>query len=54
MNKDTSKTKFFLSFAEFHVLCIARELWWTNQEFPHVDIITSLFFLLVYHLEDEQ
>jgi hypothetical protein len=32
---------------------IARELWWTNQ-FSPVDIIPSWFFMLMYHLGDEQ
>jgi hypothetical protein len=33
---------------------IARELWWTNQEFSSVDIIPSWFLMLVYHLADKQ
>jgi hypothetical protein len=33
---------------------IARELWWKNQEFCPVEIISPWFFMLVYHLEDEQ
>jgi hypothetical protein len=28
---------------------IARELFWTNQEFSSVDIIPPLFFTLIYH-----
>jgi hypothetical protein len=46
MNKETSKAKFFISFANFLLLCyymtageIARELWWTNHEFSPVDSI---------------
>jgi hypothetical protein len=31
---------------------IARELWWTNEEFSPVDIIASLFSMLIYHLEN--
>jgi hypothetical protein len=33
---------------------IARELWWTNQEFSSVDIITPWLSMLMYHLGDEQ
>jgi hypothetical protein len=33
---------------------IPTELWWTNQEFSSVDIITPRFSKLIYHLEDEQ
>jgi hypothetical protein len=33
---------------------IARELWWTNQEFSAVDIIQLWFFLLICLLGDEQ
>jgi hypothetical protein len=32
---------------------IARELWWTNQEFYLVDIIPPWFSMLIYHLGDE-
>jgi hypothetical protein len=32
---------------------IARELWWTNQEFSPVDIIPPLFSMFIYHLGDE-
>jgi hypothetical protein len=32
----------------------ATEFWWTNQEFPSVNVIPPWFFLLLYHLEDEQ
>jgi len=27
---------------------IARELWWTNQEFIYVDIIPPWFSMLIY------
>jgi hypothetical protein len=33
---------------------IARESWWTNQDFSPVDIISPRFSLLTYHLRDEQ
>jgi hypothetical protein len=33
---------------------IARKLWWTNQEFSHVSIISPCFSMLIYHLRDEQ
>jgi hypothetical protein len=34
---------------------IARELWWTSQEFSSASIIISLWFsMLKYHLGDEQ
>jgi hypothetical protein len=29
---------------------IARELWWTNQDFSPVDIIPPWFFIFIYHL----
>jgi hypothetical protein len=32
---------------------IARELWWTNQEFSSVDIILPWFSMLVCYLGDE-
>jgi hypothetical protein len=31
---------------------IAREFWWTNQEFSPVDIIMPCFSMLIYHLGD--
>jgi hypothetical protein len=31
---------------------IARELWWMNQEFPPVNIISPWFSMLIYHLGD--
>jgi hypothetical protein len=33
---------------------IARELWWTKQEFSPVDNITPWFSMLMFHLGDEQ
>jgi quinol-cytochrome oxidoreductase complex cytochrome b subunit len=33
---------------------IARELWWTNEDLSHVDIIPPWFFMPIYHLGDEQ
>jgi hypothetical protein len=34
---------------------IARELWWTNQEFSYVNIIIPpCISMLIYHLRDEQ
>jgi hypothetical protein len=33
---------------------IARELWWTNQEFFLVDIIPTLYAIFTYHVGDEQ
>jgi hypothetical protein len=32
---------------------VARDFWWTNQEFSSVDIIPSWFSMLIYHLGDE-
>jgi hypothetical protein len=32
---------------------IARELWWTNQEFSSVDIISLWLSILIHHLGDE-
>jgi hypothetical protein len=32
---------------------IARELWWTNQEFSPV-VISPWFSMLIYHLEDDK
>jgi hypothetical protein len=54
MNEDTSKAKFIISFAKFLLICcwmtvgrIARELWWTNQEFYHVCIIPPWLSMLI-------
>jgi hypothetical protein len=33
---------------------IAREFWWTNQEFSSADIIPPWFSMLIYPLGDEQ
>jgi hypothetical protein len=33
---------------------ISRELWWVNQEPFSVRIIPPWFFMLIYHLRDEQ
>jgi hypothetical protein len=33
---------------------IARELWWTNQEFSPLYIIPPWFSILMYRLGDEQ
>jgi hypothetical protein len=33
---------------------ISREVWWRDQEFSSVDIIPPSFFMLMYHLGDEQ
>jgi hypothetical protein len=33
---------------------LARELWWTNQQFFPVDIIPPCFSMCIYHLWDEQ
>jgi hypothetical protein len=33
---------------------IARELWWTNQEFSRVDIVPPSLSILIDHLGDEQ
>jgi hypothetical protein len=32
---------------------IVTELWWTNQ-FSPVNIITPWFYVLIYHMGDEQ
>jgi hypothetical protein len=32
---------------------IARELWWTDQEFSPVSIIPPWFSILIYVLEDK-
>jgi hypothetical protein len=57
MNEDTSKAK-FISFVKFllddSAGRIARELWWTGQEFCPVDIIPPWFSMFIYHLWDEQ
>jgi hypothetical protein len=29
---------------------VARQLWWTNQDFSPVDIIPPQFSMLIYHL----
>jgi hypothetical protein len=33
---------------------IARELWWTNEEYYPVDIIPPCFSMLINQLRDEQ
>jgi hypothetical protein len=33
---------------------IARELWWTNQEFSPIDIIPPQFSMVIYHLGGEK
>jgi hypothetical protein len=33
---------------------IARELWWTNQEFSPADIVPPGLSILAYHQENEQ
>jgi hypothetical protein len=53
------KAKFIIPFACFSCLLpddsagrIARELWWTIQEFFSVDIIPPWFSILKCHLRD--
>jgi hypothetical protein len=58
MNKITSQGQILIPFAHSSCLLpgdsagrIARELWWTNQEFSSADIILPpLFSMLVYQL----
>jgi hypothetical protein len=33
---------------------IARELWWTNQEFSSLDVVSQWLTILVYYLKDDQ
>jgi hypothetical protein len=55
MNKDTSKAKLipFDFLLDDSAVRIARELWWTHQKFPTVDIIPPSFSMFLYHLGDE-
>jgi hypothetical protein len=54
------KAKFIIPFArppdcyQMTAGRFARELCWTNQEFPSVDIIAPWFSMLINHLGDEQ
>jgi hypothetical protein len=52
-----SNAKFIISFAIHPDLLLhdsavrfARELWWTNHEFPTASIIPSRFSMIIYHL----
>jgi len=61
-NKNTLQGQILIAFAHSSCLLlddsadrIARELYWTNQEFSSDDIIVSPWFsMLVCHLGDEQ
>jgi hypothetical protein len=33
---------------------IARELWWTNQEFDPFDIVPPWLSILIFYMRDEQ
>jgi hypothetical protein len=58
MKKNAVQGQNLIPFAHFSCFLLddsagktARELWWTNQEFPSVDIIIPpTFFMLMYHL----
>jgi hypothetical protein len=57
MNKNTSQGLIhpFLLFAtDYSADMIARELWWTNQDFSSVGITPPWFSTLIYHVGDEQ
>jgi hypothetical protein len=62
MNKNTSQGQILIPLAYSSCLLpddsagrIARELWWTNQEFSSANIIILPWFCtLIYHLVDEQ
>jgi hypothetical protein len=62
MNKNTLLVQILIPFIHSSCLLpddftgrIARELWWTNQEFSPVDIIILPWLsMLIYHLGDEQ
>jgi hypothetical protein len=60
MNHILCKAKFIIAFTTSPALLqdgsagrIARDLWWTNYEFSPVDIISTWFSMLIYHLGDE-
>jgi hypothetical protein len=60
MKKDISKANFIISYTtswfatNYSAGRIVTELWCTNQEFYPVDITPPWFFMLMYHLGNEQ